>query len=63
MIDEMELNLTRVIEELEKDGLIEYLYITVPTMCKSKNSEPYLDIFCKILAIPNYTKRCLSNQK
>lgn len=59
LLEEMELNLSKVVNDLEKDGLIPYLLYIGAYIPKSKQVESYLGIYAKLLPNYDFSKKIL----
>lgn len=59
LLEELELNLSKVVFDLEKDGLISYLLFIGPYVPKSKQVESYLGIYAKLLPNYDFSKKIL----
>lgn len=55
----MELNLSRVIADLEKEGLVAYLLLIGEYLPRCQQVESYLGIFCRLLTNSASNKRIL----
>lgn len=59
LLEEMELNLSKVIVELEKDGFLSYLLFVGNYLPRCQQIESYLGIFCRLLTNTTINKKVI----
>ena len=62
VIESRESGLRKVIADLEEDGLVRWLVSVVEWAARITTYALYLNIFCKILTLPNLVTRCMTDQ-